>query len=90
MRPGDSEKRFATLYNLSPNVVILSRLEDGTICEVNLQFESLLGWTAAEAIGRTGLELGLWTSPDRRRELVARVLTGAPRCSAAGARWQCP
>jgi diguanylate cyclase (GGDEF)-like protein/PAS domain S-box-containing protein len=75
MRPGDSEKRFATLYNLSPNVVILSRLEDGTICEVNLQFESLLGWTAAEAIGRTGLELGLWTSPDRRRELVARVLT---------------
>lgn len=74
-QPGDSEKRFATLYNLSPNVVILSRLEDGLICEVNQQFESLLGWSAEQAIGRTGLELGLWTSPESRRELIAKVLT---------------
>ncbi len=73
-QPGDSEKRFATLYNLSPNVVILSRLEDGLICEVNQQFESLLGWSAEQAIGRTGLELGLWTSPESRRELIAQVL----------------
>ena len=74
-QPGDSEKRFATLYNLSPNVVILSRLEDGLICEVNQQFESLLGWSVEEAIGRTGLELGLWTSPEERRDLIAQVLT---------------
>ena len=74
VRAGDSEKRFATLYNLSPNVVILSRLDDGTLCEVNRQFELLLGWSAAEAIGRTGFELGLWIDPGRRQELVARVL----------------
>lgn len=71
---GKSEKRFATLYNLSPNVVILSRLEDGMICEVNRQFELLLGWPADEAIGRTGFELGLWVDPNRRQELVANVL----------------
>ena len=72
-RSGPSEKRFSTLYHLSPNVGILSRLDDGMICEVNRQFELLLGWPAAEAIGRTGLELGLWTSPAHRRELVANV-----------------
>lgn len=70
----DSEKRFATLYNLSPNVVILSRMDTGMICEVNRQFETLLGWSASEAIGRTGFDLGLWGEAGQRQELVSRVM----------------
>lgn len=71
----ESEKRFATLYNLSPNVVILSRLDSGMICEVNRQFETVLGWTACEAIGKTGVELGLWSHVQHRQKLVERVQT---------------
>jgi diguanylate cyclase (GGDEF)-like protein/PAS domain S-box-containing protein len=70
----ESEKRFATLYNLSPNVVILSRMDSGMICEVNRQFETLLGWPASEAIGRTGVDLGLWAHGPQRHELVSQVM----------------
>jgi diguanylate cyclase (GGDEF)-like protein/PAS domain S-box-containing protein len=71
----ESEKRFATLYNLSPNVVILSRMDSGMICEVNRQFETLLGWPASEAIGRTGVDLGLWVKGPQRHELVSQVMS---------------
>jgi diguanylate cyclase (GGDEF)-like protein/PAS domain S-box-containing protein len=73
--PSESEKRFAILYNLSPNVVVLTRLEDGLICEINRQFETLLGWSATEAIGRTDLDLGLWIHAEQRRDLLRQVLT---------------
>ncbi|OUM71032.1 hypothetical protein AUC60_25310 [Pseudomonas caspiana] len=73
----ESEKRFATLYNLSPNVVILSHIDSGIICEVNRQFETLLGWPAAEAIGRTGVDLALWDDSEQRNSLVRRVVTQA-------------
>ncbi|MCI8212410.1 hypothetical protein AUC61_23025 [Pseudomonas sp. S25] len=72
--PSESEKRFATLYNLSPNVVILSRIDSGIICEVNRQFETLLGWPAAEAIGKTGIDLGLWDDSEQRKNLVKKVI----------------
>lgn len=61
-----SEKRFATLFHLSPNMVLLVRLEDGLISEANHCFESLLGWPRDHAIGRTTLELGLWPDPQQR------------------------
>ncbi|MDG6404345.1 PAS domain-containing protein, partial [Pseudomonas quasicaspiana] len=70
----ESEKRFATLYNLSPNVVILSAIDSGVICEVNRQFETMLGWPAAESIGRTGVDLGLWDDSEHRNSLVRRVM----------------
>src|SRR5476649_395563 len=67
---GASEKRFATLYNLSPNVVLLTRLEDGMICEANRHFENLLGWPVKDIIGRTTAELGLWVKPEQRQQVL--------------------
>ena len=68
-----SEKRFATLFHLSPNMVLLVRLEDGLISEANDCFESVLGWPAAEAIGRTTLELGLWPDPRQRQHFIQAI-----------------
>ena len=65
-----SEKRFATLFQLSPNMVMLTRQEDGLISEANQYFESLFGWPAKDVIGRTTLELGLWVHPEQRAHLI--------------------
>ena len=65
-----SEKRFATLFQLSPNMVLLTRQEDGLISEANQYFESLFGWPAKDVIGRTTLELGLWVHPEQRAHLI--------------------
>ncbi|MBC3366397.1 PAS domain S-box protein [Pseudomonas sp. SWRI154] len=65
-----SEKRFATLFHLCPNMVLLTRQEDGLISEANQYFESLFGWPVHAVIGRTTLELGLWVDPSQRAKLV--------------------
>lgn len=67
---GHSEKRFATLFHLCPNMVLLTRQEDGLISEANQYFESLFGWPVNDAIGRTTLDLGLWVHPEQRALLV--------------------
>ncbi|OPA87961.1 histidine kinase [Pseudomonas fluorescens] len=65
-----SEKRFATLFHLCPNMVLLTRQSDGLISEANQYFEMLFGWPVADAIGRTTLDLGLWHHPEQRVQLV--------------------
>ncbi|AMB87634.1 histidine kinase [Pseudomonas agarici] len=65
-----SEKRFATLFHLCPNMVLLTREEDGLISEANQYFESLFGWPARQVIGLTTVELDLWVHPEERERLV--------------------
>ncbi|MCH3701630.1 hypothetical protein LZB66_08305, partial [Campylobacter lari] len=43
-----SEKRFATLFHLCPNMVLLTRQADGLISEANQYFEMLFGWPLAD------------------------------------------
>lgn len=65
-----SEKRFATLFHLSPNMVLLTRQEDGLISEANQYFESLFGWPLQDVMGRTTVEIGLWVDPEERQKLI--------------------
>ncbi|WP_426150180.1 sensor domain-containing protein [Pseudomonas sp. DC3000-4b1] len=69
-----SEQRFATLFHLSPNVVMVTRRNDGMIYEVNHHFEKVLGWPVAQAVNRTTEELELWADPPRRLEWVQATL----------------
>jgi diguanylate cyclase (GGDEF)-like protein/PAS domain S-box-containing protein len=73
----ESEKHFATLFNLSPNVVLLTRFEDGLICNANCHFESTFGWPLQECVGRTTLDIGLWTDPLQRRHALDRTFATA-------------
>jgi diguanylate cyclase (GGDEF)-like protein/PAS domain S-box-containing protein len=73
-----SEQRFATLYNLCPNMVLLTRLEDGLICEANRYFESLLGWSIKDVLGRTTMEIGLWPDPVQRQQVLDMII-GEPK-----------
>ncbi|UTW07372.1 sensor domain-containing protein [Pseudomonas benzenivorans] len=65
----NSERRFSSLFLLSPDVVLLLRYHDGAIIEANQNFEQVFGWPTAEIIGRTTLELNLWVSTEQRQQL---------------------
>ncbi|WPO98730.1 EAL domain-containing protein [Pseudomonas sp. HR96] len=65
-----SEKRFATLFHLSPNIVVLTRRSDGMIVEVNKAFENLFGWPAAQIVNRTTAELNLWLDESQRQRIL--------------------
>jgi PAS domain S-box-containing protein len=72
-----SEEKFSRAFHASPDAITLSTLDEGRLIEVNDSFLNLFGYTAAEAIGKTSAELGLWATESDRLDLVQRLQTGA-------------
>ena len=66
----ESEEKYAKAFRNSPDAVMISHLADARIIEVNEGFRRIFGWPAKAAIGRTSLQLRLWSHPaDRNRAL---------------------
>jgi PAS domain S-box-containing protein len=66
----ESQERFAKAFSSSPLVFTLSSLSNGRLVEVNDTFVEVTGYSRDEAIGKTSVELGLWTNEgDRDEEL---------------------
>jgi PAS domain S-box-containing protein len=54
-----SEERFGKAFHGNPDASVITRLSDARIAEVNQKWEAMFGYTRAEAVGRTGTELGM-------------------------------
>jgi PAS domain S-box-containing protein len=67
-----SEQKYASFFHLMPDMVGVTRMADGCFLEINPGFSRVSGWEKEEVVGRTSLELGLWT-PEARAEAVAIV-----------------
>lgn len=75
-----SEQKFSRAFQASPDALLISRMADGRLLDVNLGFTDITGYTRSEVIGRTTLELGLWFDPgDRDRMLATLRQTGSVR-----------
>ena len=69
-----SQTLLAQVVAMSPDVITLSDLPTGRYVMINDSFTRLLGYTAADAVGRRSLDLGLWRhAADRER--VVRAIT---------------
>ncbi len=68
-----SEALLSHLVASSPDVITLTELATGRYAMVNPSFTRLTGFDAAEAIGKTSLELNIWTSQSERAELVEKL-----------------
>lgn len=68
-----SEARFATVFHSSPVGIVISRLSDGTIYDVNNAFLTTYGFRREEVIGHSSLELKQWVNPEDRETMV-RIL----------------
>jgi PAS domain S-box-containing protein len=64
-----SEEKFVKAFRSSPNPITITRLKDGCHIEINEAFCQTIGYSAAEILGRTALELNLWVSKEARRQL---------------------
>ncbi len=64
-----SEEKFAKAFRSSPNPISITRLKDSRYLEINEAFCQTIGYSAAEIIDRTALELNLWESIQARAEL---------------------
>lgn len=64
------EEKFAKAFQSSPYGVIMTRLSDGAILEVNEGFEAITGYLSSEVEGRTSMELNIWDNEEDRSTLL--------------------
>ena len=67
------EEKFSKAFHSSPYAILLTRLADGRILEVNDGFTANTGYAAAEALGQTTVDLALWAHPEDRAIVVDRL-----------------
>jgi PAS domain S-box-containing protein len=68
-----SEDKFTKVFRASPIAFSITTLEEGRILDVNEAFERRYGYTRAELIGRTALEVGIWEDTEERSRMVAQI-----------------
>jgi PAS domain S-box-containing protein len=67
------QQRFAIAFNASPVAASMARVSDGCLLEVNDNFVRDFGWSRADLIGRSTLEVGIWPEGEMRAPWVAAL-----------------
>ncbi|MEK1905736.1 MAG: PAS domain S-box protein [Pseudomonas sp.] len=65
----ESERRFSSLFQLSPDAVMLVNFNDGRIIEANQHFATVFGWSAEEIVGKNTSDLQIWAHPQQRADM---------------------
>ena len=69
----DNETKFRSAFMTGLDASYFATLEEGLIIEVNDNFEQVWGYSKAEVIGKTFLELGLYHNYSDRARLVSQL-----------------
>ena len=75
----ENKERLEVIFNDNPDLMLISRLSDGCITEVNEAFVRYSGYDRAQAIGNTTLGLGLWVNTGDRQRMTD-ALRAQGRC----------
>jgi PAS domain S-box-containing protein len=67
------EQRFAKAFQVSPAALAISRLDDGTLINVNDSFLRLFGYQREEVMGRRSTDLKILSSVEERAEIMEIV-----------------
>lgn len=54
------EEKFTRAFDSCPLAASISNIADGCFLDVNASYERNFGWTRADLIGKTSLEIGFW------------------------------
>ncbi|MGE5810284.1 MAG: PAS domain S-box protein, partial [Ignavibacteria bacterium] len=65
-----SEERFSKAFRSNPNALVISRIADGTVLEVNETYLKLFGHSRSEIIGNSSMALNMFVNPDDREKAV--------------------
>lgn len=74
-----SEQKFASVFRQCPDILVIARLLDGCLLEVNKAFEEQVGLSAAEVVGRNATELDIWGIQGVGPALLQRLQAGSIR-----------
>lgn len=66
-------EKLAQLFNLSPELMSITTLEEGIYIDVNQTFLDTLGYTKEEVIGQRSTEIGWWVTPADREKVIREI-----------------
>jgi len=69
-----SEEKFSKAFRESPLAFSLTSTRDHRYIEINETFERITGWSRAEIMGHTALDVGIWADPAQRVAFINRLL----------------
>lgn len=67
----NSEAKFSTAFRSSPDVLVISRLADGMIVDINEMFEKMFGVERKDILGKSVIELNFYADVEDRKQLVS-------------------
>ncbi|MFA9390388.1 MAG: ATP-binding protein [Prolixibacteraceae bacterium] len=67
------EEKFSKAFHSVPYAIIVTRLSDGKLIEVNKGFETMTDYTSREAIGKTSSSLNLWKNIVDRQKVTTTL-----------------
>jgi len=69
----EGEERFSKAFRSIPDALVISRLEDGKIVEVNDSWYKVFGYSREETIGKTSFALDLFAGTDDRKHAITML-----------------
>jgi PAS domain S-box-containing protein len=69
---GEKEK-LQLVFNISPEAMVISRMSDGLVVDINAGFLAITGYSRAETIGRTIIDLGAWEKEEDRASYLSEL-----------------
>ncbi|HEY5269330.1 MAG TPA: diguanylate cyclase [Anaerolineales bacterium] len=69
----EAKEHFELIFNTSPDAVLITRLHDGYFVGINEGFTALTGYTRADVIGKSTLEVNIWKKPADRQQVVTAL-----------------
>jgi PAS domain S-box-containing protein len=70
----ESEEKFAKAFHNSPDVMIITSINEGKIFEVNESIYRLSGYKKEEVLGKTTIELELWGDVNERDIFLRKLI----------------
>ncbi len=68
-----SEEKFFKAFQSSPDAILLTRLSDGQLVEVNEGFSLLTGYSREEVLKTSPFNLGIWANPQDREKCITAL-----------------
>lgn len=72
-RAREAEAQFYGAFHTSPVGIVITRLADDTIIDVNQRFTEIFDYTRDDIIGRNAEKLELWSNPGQRKKLLDQL-----------------
>jgi PAS domain S-box-containing protein len=69
----EDKDQLELIFNTSPDAILVTHLENGYFVKINDGFTALTGYTREDLIGKSSLDINLWTKKEDRNKIAKEI-----------------